>query len=1267
MSTGDPEAAANLRALRLLEEVLDIEQDLRSDWLDNNCSDEQERTRVNRLLAQDAAASQAFDPPTANQLGAFIESGGHSQRSIGCYRLDSVISSGGMGIVWKASQDHPSRSVALKLIRQGFSSDEAMRRFKFEAEVLGRLDHSGIARIFDAGVHVDGESDMVVETPWFAMELVEGASSITNYADANALDTKARVGLFLHVCDALHHAHQRGVIHRDVKPQNILINDRGEVKLIDFGASYTDMDLTSPLTSDGQLLGTLRYMSPEQLDGAREELSTASDVYSLGVVLYELCCGSIPFDMNAPSSSHALLQALKRGPITLPRKINPSLSREVEAVILKCLENEPQSRYASPKELSEDLQRFLDHEPVLAHRATLRYRARLYARRHAGVLIVTGIVLAVALTGMVNSLRLAKRADSHADLAQLAERRSHLRAAGSSLANEDLALARRVLDDVQPSQRGFLWWSFELQTDASHKVFHAPCIYRLPPVLAPDASSYLVATDHDMISAYDSESGGMLWKQGGRGLLRAGFGVAPPPGYGSSRDPQGVPWNNPRRTWKIEGLAFGPLGKKILVSSKKLVAFLDPNRGGVKSTPPITLNKLLKLTLVSEDGLVHAAQQKNTGFLEVRVHSRVGEGAKSSRIAKVRTFALDRAGNQLAIVNTDGHVIYLRDLRQPEPLRSVISTETNAIASRVAFDESGEHLAVGRKDGSVELWRSGERLWSQSVHTGSVSSLTFNTDEGLLASGSQKGTIAIQDLGNGQFAGLHRGHAAAVASIGFKGDGDGFVSTSSDQTLRHWHVQQKGLQVIHAYGTHIGPLRPAAGGGLYAVTFNAKRGSLAQARTHLEYVKPGEVRASLKIPLGAGRTKDLLISERHQRAYVLTEGGTLIGMDLAIESNKHRLTGKVRTAQYPAWALTAQEERLIVALFQGGLAAFSLPEDEYLGRWGEFQGRAIALATSPDGRFLAVGSGAGTISLLSAESGKVLHEFQLHTSGVAALTFDPSGERLAIAYRGGNPTLILWSTRSRETIAELEGHADTITGFAFHPDENLIVSGSLDGQAMLWDLEDNAYIYSWNQAGWAKAPIWAKDGQWLARASELGQLRVLHSRPKDQRPLFAGFFRGAKDLSDVSHDQLALQAWKQGLHRVAAKSKYTEALRLAEYVRSREPNDPIALLAMALNHYRLGQFQSGLQALASLTELEKQGIWPMGDRPTGLLRALLLYSSGAKEAARAIYNPVIMIRGPIEGMDTLGGLRRPLFEEVQEVFRGEAGPTGGKKTRRKSR
>src|SRR4051794_17481712 len=272
---------------------------------------------------------------------------------VGKYELIREIASGGMGVVYEAIQDQPRRSVALKLMRAGLGSQGAVARFEHESQLLARLRHPAIAQVYEAGTHQQG----ALTIPYFVMEYIPGARPITEFADLRRLDIRQRIGLMIKVCDAVQHGHEKGIIHRDLKPGNILIDANGEPKVIDFGVARasdtSEQSSATQQTDASQLIGTLPYMSPEQYESDPRHLDGRSDVYSLGVVLYELLCGRLPHEVSRAKLSDAARMICQEPPAR-PSSVKPDLRGDIETVLLKALQKDRERRYASAADLRDD-------------------------------------------------------------------------------------------------------------------------------------------------------------------------------------------------------------------------------------------------------------------------------------------------------------------------------------------------------------------------------------------------------------------------------------------------------------------------------------------------------------------------------------------------------------------------------------------------------------------------------------------------------------------------------------------------------------------------------------------------------------------------------------------------------------------------------------------------------------------------------------------------------------------------------------------------
>jgi serine/threonine protein kinase len=313
-----------------------------------------------------------------------------SGTQIGKYRIEKVLGVGGMGAVYRATQSKPQRQVALKLIRPGVLSAKSIRRFDLEAEILGRLDHPNIAKIHEAGI------DPQTKSPYFAMEYVHG-KELGDYVSEYHLGIHDRLELFAKLCDAIQHAHAKGVIHRDLKPANVLVSPDGEPKVLDFGVARATDSNTKGITLEtniGQLIGTLYYMSPEQAIGDTLNLDTRSDVYALGIVLFEILAGEIPYDLK-DKPIHEIVQVIQNTNPTRLSKYDQAFKGDIEIIVGKALEKEKDQRYQTVADLSADIRRTLSNMPILARPPSIVYRTSKFVRRNRRLTIAALCVLLI--------------------------------------------------------------------------------------------------------------------------------------------------------------------------------------------------------------------------------------------------------------------------------------------------------------------------------------------------------------------------------------------------------------------------------------------------------------------------------------------------------------------------------------------------------------------------------------------------------------------------------------------------------------------------------------------------------------------------------------------------------------------------------------------------------------------------------------------------------------------------------------------------------
>ncbi|GJM26696.1 MAG: hypothetical protein DHS20C16_31110 [Phycisphaerae bacterium] len=436
------------RVEELFDAICDLPESERSDYLDSHCLDDaQVRLRVESMLQNDLAAVAAFDTPALGEQFKLQDIADNSESDtavglpdrIGQYTVIRKLGEGGMGVVLEARQDQPARHVAIKLVRDSFPSAESLRRFSREIELLGQLQHPCIAHIYEAG---SIQTPTGAGQPYFAMEYIDGLP-LTKYAEDGGLDVRQKLLLMATVCDAVSYAHQRGILHRDLKPGNILVkrvansstvsDSRGDSshgivsgelqavpKILDFGLGRLMDERAhegSLQTHTGRIVGTLAYMSPEQIDGNSGRLDVRTDVYALGVILYELLSARRPHELGGLSIAESARTIREDEPGSLAL-ISRVFRGDVSTIVGKAIAKDREQRYASAADFAADIRRFLNDEPIIARPATTIYQMRKFARRHKAIFAGGLIAIFAMLVAIVVSSRQAIIATAARDEAQ---------------------------------------------------------------------------------------------------------------------------------------------------------------------------------------------------------------------------------------------------------------------------------------------------------------------------------------------------------------------------------------------------------------------------------------------------------------------------------------------------------------------------------------------------------------------------------------------------------------------------------------------------------------------------------------------------------------------------------------------------------------------------------------------------------------------------------------------------------------------------------
>lgn len=461
-------AAWHKRALDLFDQVVDLSPEQRGDFLARECAgDDELRAKVEAMLRQDASGEGRFEGVEGVDALASDLFEDHDKdttpEQIGAYRVVGEVGHGGMGVIYEATQESPHRRVALKILRPGLVSRDLMRRFQREAHVLGRLQHPGIAHIHEAGVaELQGG-----RRPFFAMEFVDGLP-LDRHVEHNRLTVRERLELIARVCDAVEYAHRKGVIHRDLKPSNILVVSAeapeattdavGQPKVLDFGIARVvdpELEMTTIQTEAGQIVGTLAYMSPEQILGDASAIDTRCDVYALGLIAYEMLAGAPARDVRGVPFAEIARRIHDDEPRTLAG-VDRTLAGDVSTIVAKAMSTDPSRRYGAAGELAADIRRFLANQPIEARPASTFYQLGKFARRNKGLVagvLATMVALAAGLTGTAYAL---VQAQHQRDEARGANDRlqSVVEYQSEMLRRVDVqAMGRAILDDQRTAVR----------------------------------------------------------------------------------------------------------------------------------------------------------------------------------------------------------------------------------------------------------------------------------------------------------------------------------------------------------------------------------------------------------------------------------------------------------------------------------------------------------------------------------------------------------------------------------------------------------------------------------------------------------------------------------------------------------------------------------------------------------------------------------------------------------------------------------------------
>ena len=1105
----------------------------RSAYLDRACAgDEGLRQRVERLLrAQPNVGNflespapeiaQTVVPPLTECPGAVI----------GPYKLLEQIGEGGFGIVYMADQQSPvRRRVALKIIKPGMDTRQVLARFKAELEALSLMDHLNIARVLDAGATDSGR-------PYFVMELVRGVP-ITDYCDQNNLPVHERLELFVQVCRAVQHAHQKGIIHRDIKPSNVLVtlhDGRPVPKVIDFGvAKAIDRQLTQEtlFTRFAEMIGTPLYMSPEQAEMTGLDIDTRADIYSLGVLLYELLTGSTPFDKDRlhraafdeirriireeeppkPSTRISTLgdtrAAVAAHRHADPHRLSQLVSGDLDWIVMKTLEKDRTRRYETANGLAMDVQRYLADEPVEACPPSASYKFRKFARRNKVALATGGLVLAALVMGTGVStwqaIR-ATRAERSANESLQAETEAHGEAA-AAVAGEraQREVADRERAEAMRQRQVALRQLYVSQLNLAQQAWEAGRVGRVLELL---------------------------------------HGQRPQPGQ---PDLRGFDWyyrwhlchserlSLPRRDYGVFSVAISPDGKTLATSSN-VIELWDLPSVHLRST--LTGHGSdINMVAFSPDGskLASASDDSLAKIWDARTGKELAVLKGHSDKVLALSFAPD--GKRLATCGYDGTVKLwtLETLGAGTVVQPSMTLTHQPRVFGVAFSPDGRLVASAGKDRTLRLWDavSGKLRATLEGHKDALTPVAFSPNGRLLASGSDDTTIKLWDPATGHELATLAGHKDFVEALAFSPDGRFLASGSRDSTVRLWEVAA--LATAASSGdTLASPARAIAEWTVFkghtdqvsSVAFTPDGKTLASASSDHTAKLWDVVRGQEQVTL-RGHTGRLYSVAFSPDGKLLASGGadaTIRLWDVASRSLQTTLAGHkdhVHSLTFSAdgkrivsgsfdktvnmWDVSTGKERATLRGHNSNVLSVAVSPDGTLlasgnsnvKLWDAVSGTAKfalhvarsngsdtgSLAFSPDSRALAAGSSDNMVDIWDMPSGRHRPALLGHTAPVTAVAFSPDGKVLASASE--DATIKLWDVATSQHLVTLKGHATAVQSVAFSPDGKLLASASEDATIKLWDVATSQHLVTLNgHTTVVQSVAFSPDGKTLASAS----------------------------------------------------------------------------------------------------------------------------------------------------------------------------------------